>query len=153
MRVHEGGISTPLVAHWPERIKQKGAITHQKAYLIDLAPTLYEIAGAEYPETYHEGQAIHTLPGSSMLPIFMGNDREDHEYMFWEHQNNSAIRKGNWKALKKVDDKEWELYNLETDRIESNNVAADHPELVKELNDKWYEWANANKVLPKKNKQ
>lgn len=151
VHVNEGGISTPLIAHWPDKIKkQAGKLNRQPAYLVDIAPTLYEIAGAEYPETYHNGQNIHKLDGLSLTQRFESGTGEVHEYMFWEHQNNSAIRKGNWKALKDVNEKEWKLYNLANDRIESINVAKDHPELVKELNEKWYEWAKEKCVLPKK---
>ena len=73
----------------------------------------------------------------------------EHAYMFWEHEGYSAIRKGDWKAYKEVAKTDWELYDLRTDRDEQINVAKDHPELVKELNDKWYDWANSHLVLPK----
>ncbi|WP_319503313.1 arylsulfatase [uncultured Draconibacterium sp.] len=150
VHVNEGGISTPLIAHWPKVIKEQvGTFNRQPAYLIDIAPTLYEIAGADYPETYHNGNNIHRLEGISLFQRFEKQMGAEHEYMFWEHQNNSAIRKGNWKALKGVDEEEWQLFNIAEDRIESNNLAAQHPDLVKELNDKWYEWAEAKKVLPK----
>lgn len=154
VHVNEGGISTPLIAHWPETIKERaGKFNRQPAYLIDIAPTLYEISGATYPETYHDGNKIHHLEGNSLLPCFKKEEGEVHEYMYWEHQNNSAIRKGKWKALKRVDEKEWKLYNIEEDRIESKDVATEHPELIKELNDKWYEWADTHYVLPKKMKK
>ena len=150
VRVHEGGIATPLIAHWPKGItSQAGTITHKAGYLIDLAPTIYEVAKADYPQTFHDGNNIHPLPGKSLMPILTTGEDEDHEYMYWEHQNNSAIRKGDWKALKKVNEETWKLYNIADDRIESIDLAEQHPELVQELNDKWYEWANANYVLPK----
>ncbi len=151
VRTHEGGISTPLIAHWPEKIqKQSGKFNRQPSYLIDIAPTLYEIAGAEYPKTYHNGNSVPELEGLSLTDRFENETGKVHNYMYWEHQNNSVIRKGDWKALKTVDKKHWELYNIKEDRIESKNLAAEHPELVQELNDKWYEWAMNKKVLPKK---
>ena len=154
VQVNEGGISTPLIAHWPQSIKtQAGKFNHQPAYLIDIAPTLYEIAGADYPEIFHHSDSIYPLEGISLLKRFKTGDGDVHNYMFWEHQNNSAIRKGDWKALKGVDENTWELYNLASDRIESKNVAAEHPELVEELNKKWYEWATDKKVIPKQRKK
>ena len=151
VKVHEGGISTPLIAHWPKEInKQTGVFIHQTAYLIDIAPTIYEISGAQYPQTYHDGKIIYPLEGNSLLPVLKTGKGKEHEYMYWEHQNNCAIRKGPWKALKKLDQQEWELYNIKEDRIESRDLAAKHPDIVRELNDKWYEWANTHQVLPKR---
>lgn len=148
---HEGGISTPLIVHWPDIIKeQKGKITQHASYLIDLMPTILEVAGAKYPETFHNGNNIHPNEGISLLPVFKSGKGKVHEYMFWEHQNNCAIRKGKWKAIKKLDDEHWELYNLENDRIESNDLASEYPEIIDELNGKWYEWAETHFVLPKK---
>ncbi len=151
VKLYEGGISTPLIAHWPRGITgQNGRILHQPSYLIDLAPTIYEIAEAKYPERFHEGQSIHALPGISLLKAFRGAKIEPHEFMYWEHQNNCAVRSGKWKAVKKLDDENWELYDIENDRIESENLAPDQPEIVKQLSEKWYSWANSHFVLPKK---
>jgi predicted GH43/DUF377 family glycosyl hydrolase len=148
----EGGIATPFIAHFPKMIQaQKGKIVASKGYLIDIMPTLLDISSANYPSLFHtENNKIHPLEGKSLVPVFKKGSREDPAYMYWEHQNHSAIRKGDWKAVKKVDETEWALYDLKTDRIEQNNVAKQHPELVKELNDKWYAWANTHFVLPKK---
>ena len=151
VRVYEGGISTPLIVHWPKNIvSQAGQINHQTAYLIDIAPTIYDITGAKYPQVYHNKDTIHPLAGNSLLPIFTNGKGKEHEYMYWEHANNSAIRKGKWKAVKKVTENTWELYNIEEDRNEENNIASEYPDIVKELNDEWYSWAKSNHVLPKK---
>lgn len=149
--VHEGGISTPLIVHWPDFIKdQKGKITNQTASLIDLMPTIIEVAGAKYPDTFHNGNNIYPNEGYSLLPVFKTGTGQAHEYMYWEHIGNCAIRKGDWKAVKRLEDEKWLLYNIKDDRIESTDHSAQHPEIVKELNDKWYEWANSHFVLPKK---
>ena len=151
VRTYEGGISAPLIAHWPKGItEQKGKITHNVNYLIDIAPTFYELAGASYPATFHNGNSIHPLKGVSLVPVFKNGKGDEHEYMFWEHANNCAIRKGDFKAVKRVKDETWQLFNIAEDRAEQNDIAAEHPEIVKELNEKWYEWANSHYVLPKK---
>ena len=148
---HEGGIRTPLIVHWPATIKeQAGKISDAKAYLIDLMPTFLDAAKTDYPATFHNGNNIQPNEGISLLPVFKTGTGEAHEYMYWEHQNNCAIRWGKWKAVKKIDDEKWELYNIASDPIEANNLANAHPEIEKQLNDKWYEWADSHYVLPKK---
>lgn len=148
---HEGGISTPLVVHWPDVIKeQKGKVSHHTGYLIDLMPTIVEAAGAKYPETFQKGKNIYPNEGFSLMPVFQTGKGEEYEYMYWEHIGNCAIRKGKWKAVKKLEDENWELYDIVNDRIESTDLSKEHPVIVKELNDNWYEWANLHHVLPKK---
>jgi arylsulfatase len=148
---YEGGISAPFIAYWPNQIKKNaGKIYHTPAYLIDIMPILIEVAGAVYPKTYPDGTELFLLEGISLVPAFVNGKEKEHPYMFWEHSGFSAIRKGDWKAYKKVNDTNWELYDLRTDRDEQINIAVKQPELVKELNDKWYEWANSHQVLPKK---
>jgi len=154
VKSYEGGISTPLIAHWPATIKkQKGKITDQPNYLIDVMPTILEVTGAKYPNTFHGGQAIQPLEGKSMVSTFKGEKLNQHEYMFWEHQNYCAIRFKNWKAYKNLNDNVWELYDMEIDRTEQNDIANMHPELIQQLDEKWNEWANSHKVFPKKNKK
>ncbi len=151
VKSYEGGISAPFIASWPEKIgKNVGKVYHTPAYLIDLMPTLIEAAGAKYPKTHPDGTELFPIEGNSLIPAIVNGKGKGHEYMFWEHSGFSAIRKGDWKAYKAVNDSVWELYDLRTDRDEQINIAKDHPELVKELNDKWYEWANSHQVLPKK---
>lgn len=103
----------------------------------------------KYPKMHPDGTELYPLEGFSLIPAFTKGKKMEHEYMFWEHSGFSAIRKGDWKGYKKVNDTDWELYDFRTDRDEQINVAVKHPELVKELNDKWYEWANSHQVLPK----
>lgn len=147
-RVHEGGISTPLIAYWPDTIKsQKGKITNSTGYLIDIMPTLLEVSGASYPEEF-KGHKIHATEGISLLPVFKEGKGPEHEWMFWEHINNCAVRHGKWKAIKKLKG-DWELYNLEEDRTEMHNLADQHPDIVKEMDSKWNAWAKDKHVLPK----
>ena len=151
VKSYEGGISAPFIACWPDKMKKTaGTIYHTPGCLTDIMPTIIEVAGAGYPKNYPDGTELFPLEGISILPAFINGKGEEHRYMFWEHSGFSAIRKGDWKAYKIVNDTMWELYDLRTDRDEQYNVADKHPELVKELNDKWYEWANSHQVLPKK---
>lgn len=149
VKSYEGGLSAPFIACWPQKIKKSASkIVHQPAYLIDVMPTLIEAAGAQYPKTHPDGTTLFPLEGNSLISEFVKGKGTPHEYLFWEHSGHSAIRKGDWKAVKEVAKTEWELYDLRIDRGEQTNVAKSHPELVKELNDKWYEWANSHQVLP-----
>ncbi|PWJ37998.1 arylsulfatase [Sediminitomix flava] len=151
VKTYEGGISTPLIAHWPAKFKKrKGKIVHQPHYLIDIMPTILEASEARYPKNYHQGNNIHNLEGISLLPLLSKGKGDAHEYMFWEHQSNCAVRKGDWKAIKKLNDKEWQLFNLKKDRIESDNCAKRYPEIVEDLAQNWEKWAKTHYVLPKR---
>jgi arylsulfatase len=151
VKSYEGGISAPFIANWPARIKKSaGRVYHSPACLTDIMPTILEAAGTQYPKTNPDGTTLYPLEGLSLIPAMVSLQNVSHRYMYWEHSGFSAIRKGDWKAYKKVTETDWELYNLQTDRAEQINVAGEHPGLVKELNDKWYEWANSHQVLPKK---
>ena len=110
--------------------------TFRPACLTDIMPTIIDATDAKYPKIYPDGTELYPLVGISLIPAFVKGKSMEHVYIFWEHSGFSAIRKGDWKAYKKVNDTEWELYDLRTDRDEQNNVAAKQPELVKELNDK-----------------
>lgn len=148
-RLYEGGIATPAIIHWPEGLQtDPGAITHEKAYLTDVVPTFLELAEAPYPSKFG-GHDIKSLYSESLLPVLNGNTRDTHEWMFWEHYQDRAARKGDWKILGRIGDENWELYDLATDRIESIDLAAKHPELVAEMAAAWEKWAYAHDVLPK----
>jgi len=150
VKSYEGGISAPFIVYWPNQIKKTaGQVYHTPACITDIIPTFIEAAGAKYPKTHPDGTELFPLEGISLLPAFTKGKGSEHPYMFWEHEGYSAIRKGDWKAYKEVAKTDWELYDLRTDRDEQINVAKNHPELVKELNDKWYDWANSHQVLPK----
>ncbi len=144
--VHEGGISTPLIAHWPVGIQRKGELEHQPGHLIDIMATCVDVAGADYPKKI-DGNEIKPLEGVSLKPAFSGKPLNREQPLFWEHEGNRAIRDGDWKLVAK-ENKPWELYDLKTDRSETHNLAAAKPELAKELEAKWDAYAARANVLP-----
>ncbi|MBT4864547.1 MAG: arylsulfatase [Planctomycetaceae bacterium] len=133
--VHEGGISTPLIVHWPAGIQARGELRRTPGHVIDIAPTILEVAGIEKP-TEWEGEAIPAAPGHSLVPAFGQEVEIDRDSIWWLHEENRAIRVGDWKLVAAKGDP-WALYNLETDRAEAHNLAAKKPELVKELAAAW----------------
>ena len=144
--VHEGGISTPLIAHWPARIKAKGELRTQPGHLIDIMATCIEIGRATYPKE-QEGRAIVPLEGKSLLPAF-DNKPIERDGLYWEHEGNRAMRLGKWKLVAKGPGSKWELYDLEADRTELHDLAGQHPERVREMTAKWEAWAKRTNVLP-----
>ncbi|MDG0963857.1 MAG: arylsulfatase [Opitutales bacterium] len=140
--VHEGGISAPLVAHWPKGIasKLRGKFEHQPAHLIDLMATCVELGNADYPKEV-KGKKIVPLQGVSLGPAFSGKKLKRENPIFWEHEGNRAIRIENWKLVAKGSNGEWELYDLEADRSELNNLSEKHPERAKQMAEKWEVWA------------
>ncbi|MBN2589337.1 MAG: sulfatase-like hydrolase/transferase, partial [Sedimentisphaerales bacterium] len=150
--VHEGGISSPMIVHWPKGLKvEKGSFCPTLGHIIDIMPTCLELAGAVYPEKF-ERNIIYPLAGKSLVPTFTGNDVE-REALYFEHEVNRAIRKGNWKLVSRGTFRPpytspWELYDLEQDRTETTNLAEQHPEIVEELAAMWDSWAQENDVYP-----
>ncbi len=144
--VHEGGISTPLITHWPNVIKQNGKLSHQPGHLIDIMATCCDAAGAQYPKEFN-GNEITPLEGKSLLPILMGGKRNDHEGIFWEHEGNRAVRRGKWKLVSKHRGS-WELYDMVVDRTEMNDLADEHPKIVEELTNMYDTWAKRCQVVP-----
>ena len=154
VKTFEGGISTPLIVHWPAKMEvEKGSFNRTTAHLMDIIPTLLDAAGAEYPKTFHNGNKIFPIEGFSLLNCLNGEPLPKHEYIFWEHQGYCAVRYGRWKVVKQLEDEKWKLFDIDKDRMESKDLAAENQELVKQLNEKWYEWANSHRVLPKKLKE
>lgn len=145
--VHEGGISTPLIAHWPNGIERRGEFERQPGHLIDLMATCVDVAGAEYPEKRGE-QLIQPREGVSLCPAFAGKPLARTAPIFWEHESNRAIRDGDWKLVSKGKKGEWELYNISTGRSELHDLAEKHPEKVAELAAAWQGWAERANVLP-----
>ena len=150
--VHEGGIATPLIAHWPRGIRTSGvSLSHAVGHVIDVMPTVLEAAGAAYPETF-EGRAVTSVAGISLLPALRGEPLK-RDTLFWEHTGNRAVRAGDWKLVSAYDAEAdrpgpWELYDLTTDRTELHNLAAAHPERVAALAAAYDAWAERVGVLP-----
>ena len=144
--VHEGGIGTPLIAHWPAKIKRKGELEKQPGHLVDLMATCIDIAGATYPKKVGD-ENIKPMEGVSLLPAFLGKPLDRKPPIFWEHEGNRAIRDGKWKLVAK-ENRPWELYDMEADRTEMKDLAKQMPEKVKELEAKWDAYAERANVLP-----
>ena len=143
--VHEGGISTPLIAFWPEGITREGELDHQPGHLIDIMATAVELAGVDYPAE-KDGKKIKPLEGRSLDVAFKGKTIE-RDAIFWEHEGNCAIRKGEWKLVRKAN-KDWELYNIAEDRPELHNLSAEKPELAKKLAAEFQAYADRANVSP-----
>jgi arylsulfatase len=152
--VHEGGISTPLIAWYPSMI-EGGRRSPVVGHIMDIMPTLVEFTHAAYPQTY-KGHEILPPEGRSLMPVFAGHDSIGHEFLYWEHEGNRAMRQGDWKIVSRFNYKAnepypWELYNLSEDRTESNDLAAQHPERVEEMIPLYDFWAERCHVVPFEN--
>jgi len=145
---HEGGISTPLIAHWPKGIAKEAhdKLNATPTHLIDLMATCVDLAGATYPRE-HNGNAVQPMEGVSLAPAFSGKPIARPQPLFWEHEGNRAIRSGEWKLVSKHPGG-WELYHMTTDRTEMNDLAAQQPERVKEMAALWDAWAKRVGVMP-----
>ncbi|WP_316798649.1 arylsulfatase [Pedobacter frigidisoli] len=145
---YEGGISAPFIAWFPSKIKA-GTIKKGTGHIIDLAPTFYELAGAKYPATFN-GVQTNPLAGQSLLPLLTGNAEEIQrkEPLAWERGGNKAIRDGKWKLVSiGTNGGKYELYDIEKDRAENNDLAAKHPEIVDKLKLEYAQWAQKNDVV------
>ncbi len=143
--VHEGGISTPLIAHWPKGIQSRGELRQQPGHLIDIAATCFDLAGAKYPA--HVGnRAVTPLEGKSLVPAF-ANKPLDRDALYWEHEGNRAVRVGDWKLVSKHGSP-WELFDLVKDRTESSDLSAMMPDRVKVMSDKYDTWTKRALVEP-----
>jgi arylsulfatase len=132
---HEGGIATPLIVHWPAGLKARNELRIDPGHLVDLVPTLLDIVGGKPPATV-AGLPVPPFHGRSLTPAFARDGTVKHDYLWWNHAGNRAIRIGDWKLV--ADHKlPWELYDLKSDRSETRNLAAKHPEKVKEMDLEW----------------
>lgn len=147
--VHEGGIATPMIVHWPDVIREKGKLTHQVGHVIDILPTCLEVAGADYPQRF-SGHAIKPTPGKSLLFSFLDPSKSIQRTLYWEHETHAAIRNGDWKlvSLNARDDKAWELYDLSDVRTELEDQSKTQIDRVETLKSSWLRWAEQANVLP-----
>ncbi len=145
---HEGGISTPLIAHWPAGLarSRRNRLEAEPAHLIDIMATCVDLAGAAYPEA-RDGVKIKPMEGVSLRPLFSGRPLARPQPIFWEHEGNRAVRAGKWKLVGK-ENRPWELYDMERDRTELHDLAAAQPDTVQELSAQWEAYAARSDVLP-----
>lgn len=144
----EGGIAAPFIVRWPHGIpaSRYNALERQPANVIDVMPTILDVASATYPREY-KGHAIQPMEGVSLRPSFTGHTLARTQPIFWEHEGNRAVRSGNWKLESTYPD-QWELYDMAADRVESTNIAASHPDVVNKLAAEWEAWAKRANVDP-----
>lgn len=145
--VHEGGISTPLIASWPTTIKPQSDFVPTPGHLIDLMATCVDLSGEEFPSEI-EDRATKPLVGVSLMPLLQGKSLKRTEPLFFEHEGNRAIRDGKWKLVAKHAKGDWELYDIEADRTEMHNLASEHPDRVEQMAAAWQRWAEVSNVLP-----
>ena len=136
---HEGGISTPMIVRWPG-VTGPGSISHQVGHVVDFMPTLLELTGAIYPKK-RNGVDVLPTEGLSLVSVFAGKERQGHESLSWYLYGNRAIRQGKWKLVWASNVKKWELYDLENDRSETNNLAPKYRRRVSQMAADWMRWA------------
>ena len=159
--VHEGGISSPLIVHWPAKIKEGGAFRTEPTHLIDIMATCVDVGGGQYPTTYNN-QTIQPMEGKSLIPAFANQDLE-RKAIYWEHEGNRAVRMGKWKLISKASKKHsfiwdktdelaienWELFDMEKDRTEMHDIAAEYTDLVQKMADMWLVWGKRTGIVPR----
>jgi arylsulfatase A-like enzyme len=143
---HEGGIGTPLIAHWPRGIAARNELRAQPAHLVDIMATCVEVSGAAYPKTIR-GETVPPMEGKSLVGAF-ANQPIDREALYWEHEGNAAVRAGDLKLVRNGQKGKWELYDLGRDRSELRDLSADRPSDVSRLSALWDAWAVRTHVLP-----
>lgn len=151
-KMYEGGICTPMIAHWPSGIKvAKGSVTDEVCHIIDVMATSMELAKADYPASY-KGNTILPMEGKSLVPILKSGKRKGHEFIGFEHFNEKALMSNDgWKIIQPGNKAKWELYNLNTDRSEQHNLAEKYPDKVAAMVKQYESWAKRSMVLPSPN--
>ncbi|MCG8697461.1 MAG: arylsulfatase [Bacteroidales bacterium] len=142
-----GGNNTPCVVHWPAGLKAKpGSITNETTHVIDILPTCLELAELKYPQNFN-GENISKPSGLSLLQTLKGEEREGHEFLFFEHENGRAIIHDNYKLVSKTKGHKhwntfnsWELYDLSKDATETKNLEPENLEMVEKLSHQWKAW-------------
>lgn len=155
---HEGGIASPLIAHWPAEVETgrqgdrgAGRLVQTPAHLIDIMATCVDVTGAVYPKEF-KAHAITPMEGQSLRPLFSPSESLpvslSSRPIFWEHEGNAAIRVGDDKLVRFGRNGAWELYDMKKDRTEQHDLAAQNPDKVKALATKWDAWAERAHVTP-----
>jgi len=142
---HEGGIATPLVVSWPAVIQNGGGLVREPGHVVDIMATLCDVAGVRYPDQLG-GYRLKPTEGESLKPLLLGGTRRRGP-IFWEHEGNRAVREGKWKLVSRFPGP-WELYDLEADRTEMNDLAEKNPTLVKFMSGLYDAWAERANVEP-----
>ena len=144
--VHEGGISSPLIAYWPDKIRKGGGLVHDVTHITDMMATFVDASGAAYPKT-RNAREILPMEGRSFAPLLEGKALPADREIGWEHEGNRAFRKGKWKIVCRRG-ATWSLYDMEADRTETNDLAEKDPQKVAELADLYDAWAKRCGVEP-----
>ncbi len=166
--VHEGGIATPFIVHWPAGRLAPGTVRHDPHQLPDVMATVLDVTGVDHPSgrpagsptgrptgpaSGHAGRDVLPPEGVSMLRTWRGDGRRDaaaesEHTLYWEHEGNAAVRQGRWKLVRKFG-QDWELYDLDVDRTERNDVSGRRPNLVARLGSAYKAWAGRCGVVPR----
>ncbi|MEZ6139211.1 MAG: arylsulfatase [Zavarzinella sp.] len=154
--LHEGGISTPFIVHWPAGIHAKGELRTTPAHFIDFVPTVLDLTKIDKPKDWN-GVPIPAAPGKSIAPALAKDILIERDFLWWLHDDHKAIRVGDWKLVASAGDP-WELYDMKTDRAEQHNKAREMPEKVKELSELWQKQTDSftelvNRTPPAKGKK
>ncbi|WPP49208.1 arylsulfatase [Catalinimonas niigatensis] len=147
--VNEGGIATPLIAHWPEGIAASG-IAEGYAHVTDIMVTCLEAAKTAYPANYN-GKSVKALRGKSLLPVFEGEAGDEERTLYWEHFGHQAVRKGKWKIVANAPDYQWQLFDMDQDPTELEDVSSEFQDITRTLAEDYQSWADevgVKKVKP-----
>jgi arylsulfatase len=150
--VHEGGIRTPFIAHWPKGIRTKGELRRTPGHVADFVPTVLELASGK-PATRPETKGAPDFAGKSLVPAFAKDVTVERDSIWWQHEGNRALRQGDWKIVAAGNDSPWELYNLATDPTESKNLAQVHPDNVRALAEAWQKQTDNHVALAKQDRE
>lgn len=133
--VNEGGIASPLIVHWPNGIKDKNQLRHDPCHFVDILPTLVDLAGGSAAKNRPAGAPPPA--GRSLVPAFHKDGAAPHDFLYFNHNNNRALRVGDWKLIATGTEGPWELYDLAKDRSELKNLAQSQPDRVQKMAALW----------------